>query len=214
MLVDAETGHHPLPDRKGDRRPEEEGGSAETLPAREGFPTRCSGGCASSPSIRASGIQLDVGRTQRGDARDSLGARRQREGHPHPGPVGEYVEVIDHDPASGAFYAAVDLNDNAIVAQDGLPPSESNPQFHQQMVYAVTMRTIRNFERALGRLALWSPHRDKCDGNASPRSTCRGCASIRTRCARRTRTTARRRRRSSSATSPRRSERTEPARRR
>ena len=76
-----------------------------------------------------------------------------------PGPVGEYVEVIDHDPASGAFYEPVNLNDPAIVAQDGLPPSESNPQFHQQMVYAVTMRTIRNFEHALGRLALWSPHR-------------------------------------------------------
>ena len=76
-----------------------------------------------------------------------------------PGPVGEYVEVIDHDPASVGFYAPVDLNDNAILAQDGLPPSESNPQFHQQMAYAVTMRTIRNFERALGRLALWSPHR-------------------------------------------------------
>ena len=28
-----------------------------------------------------------------------------------PGPVGEYVEVVDHDPASGAFYAPVDLND-------------------------------------------------------------------------------------------------------
>ena len=77
------------------------------------------------------------------------------------GPVGEYVEVIDHDPASGAFYQPIDLNDPAIVAQDGLPPSESNPQFHQQMVYAVTMRTIRNFERALGRLALWSPHREQ-----------------------------------------------------
>ena len=81
-----------------------------------------------------------------------------------PGPVGEYVEVVDHDPASGAFYEPIDLNDSAIVAQDGLPPSESNPQFHQQMVYAVTMRTIRNFERALGRLALWSPHRDEVDG--------------------------------------------------
>lgn len=80
-----------------------------------------------------------------------------------PGPVGEYVEVIDHDPASGAFYQPIDLNDSAIVAQDGLPPSESNPQFHQQMVYAVTMRTIRNFERALGRLALWSPHRGQVD---------------------------------------------------
>lgn len=81
-----------------------------------------------------------------------------------PGPVGEYVEVIDHDPASGAFYSPIDLNDSAIVAQNGLPPSESNPQFHQQMVYAVTMRTIRNFERALGRLALWSPRRANVGG--------------------------------------------------
>ena len=106
-----------------------------------------------------------------------------------PGPVGEYVEVIDHDPASGAFYAPVDLNDNAIIAQDGLPPSESNPQFHQQMVYAVTMRTIRNFERALGRLALWSPTGHTCAA-AGSRSTSRGCGSTRTRCARRMRTTA------------------------
>src|SRR3712207_6352979 len=28
-----------------------------------------------------------------------------------PGPIGEYVEVIDYDPASGAFYAPVNLND-------------------------------------------------------------------------------------------------------
>ena len=76
-----------------------------------------------------------------------------------PGPVGEYLEVVDRDPASGCFYAPIDLNHTSIVAQDGLAPSESNPQFHQQMVYAVAMRTIRNFERALGRLALWSPHR-------------------------------------------------------
>src|SRR5262249_47763420 len=74
-------------------------------------------------------------------------------------PVGEYVEVIDHDPASRCFYEPVDLNEGFILAEDGLMPSESNPQFHQQMVYAVTMRTIRNFERALGRLALWSPRR-------------------------------------------------------
>jgi hypothetical protein len=31
-------------------------------------------------------------------------------------------------------------------------PSESNPQFHQQMVYAVAMTTIQNFEKALGQL--------------------------------------------------------------
>ncbi len=74
-----------------------------------------------------------------------------------PGPVGEYLEVVDRDPASKAYYAPVDLNDPHLLAQDGLAPSESNPQFHQQMVYAVAMRTIRTFELALGRLALFSP---------------------------------------------------------
>jgi len=69
---------------------------------------------------------------------------------------GEYVEVIDFDPASKLFYEGVDLNDPYILAQDGLEPSESNPKFHQQMVYAVAMRTIENFEKALGRKALWS----------------------------------------------------------
>lgn len=81
------------------------------------------------------------------------------------GPVGEYVEVIDCDPASGCFYAPVNLNDPHLLAQDGLPPSQGNPQFHQQMVYAVVMATVRNFERALGRLALWSPRFVKNDQN-------------------------------------------------
>ena len=40
-----------------------------------------------------------------------------------PGPSGEYLEVIDYDPASRCFYAPVDLNDHTILAQDGLPPS-------------------------------------------------------------------------------------------
>lgn len=74
------------------------------------------------------------------------------------GPVGEYVEVVDYDPASQCFYDPVDLNEPSLLAQDGLPPSEGNPQFHQQMVYAVAMMTIRNFERALGRTVLWAPH--------------------------------------------------------
>ncbi|MET0414765.1 MAG: hypothetical protein ABW022_01935, partial [Actinoplanes sp.] len=76
-----------------------------------------------------------------------------------PGPAGEYLEVIDHDPASNCYYAPVDLNHPSVVAQHGLAPSESNPQFHQQMVYAVAMRIIRDFEAALGRLVLWSPRR-------------------------------------------------------
>src|SRR3990172_2943179 len=73
------------------------------------------------------------------------------------GPVGEYLEVVDYDPASQCFYEPIDLDDPLVIAQDGLSPSEGNPQFHQQMVYAVGMTTIKNFERALGRPALWSP---------------------------------------------------------
>src|SRR5688572_17448807 len=58
-----------------------------------------------------------------------------------PGPIGEYVEVIDYDPASECFYAPVDLDNSTWLAQDGLMPFEGDPQFHQQMVYAVAMRT-------------------------------------------------------------------------
>jgi hypothetical protein len=82
-----------------------------------------------------------------------------------PGPVGEYLEIVDIDPASACAYAPVDLDDPYLLAQNGLPPSEGNPQFHQQMVYAVAMKTIGHFERALGRRALWAPRRV---ANASP----------------------------------------------
>jgi hypothetical protein len=76
-----------------------------------------------------------------------------------PGPVGEYLEVVDVDPASNRLYDPVDLNEPKLLAQDGWPPSEGNPQFHQQMVYAVAMTTIGRFEDALGRRALWAPRR-------------------------------------------------------
>ncbi len=76
------------------------------------------------------------------------------------GPIGEYLEVLDHDPASGRFYLPVNLDDPRLIAADGEDPDESNPRFHQQFVYAVAMTTIHNFERALGRRVLWS-HRDE-----------------------------------------------------
>src|SRR5688572_22582144 len=75
------------------------------------------------------------------------------------GPCGEYLEVVDVDPASGVAYTPVNLNHQWVLAQDGVPPSETNPLFHQQMVYAVAMTTIGHFERALGRVALWASHR-------------------------------------------------------
>src|SRR5204862_5379980 len=81
-----------------------------------------------------------------------------------PGPIGEYLEVIDHDPATGCFYAPIDLGHPHVLAQDGLAPSEGNPQFHQQMVYAVAMTTIDRFERALGRKAFWADRWTTTDG--------------------------------------------------
>ena len=73
-----------------------------------------------------------------------------------PGPIGEYVEVIDVDPASGRIYPPVDLNEPHLLASRGLAPSEGTPQFHQQMAYAVAMTTIERFEEALGRRVQWS----------------------------------------------------------
>jgi len=86
-----------------------------------------------------------------------------------PGPVGEYLEVVDVDPSTGCCYAPVDLNHPSVLAQSGLPPSEASPRFHQQMVYAVAMKTIESFERALGRVALWAPRFVKSVQNGQPR---------------------------------------------
>jgi len=74
-----------------------------------------------------------------------------------PGPNGEYLEIVDYDPASKCLYQPVDLDDPRLLAQEGYEPSEGVPQFHQQNVYAVASLTIRYFERALGRVALWRP---------------------------------------------------------
>jgi hypothetical protein len=119
-----------------------------------------------------------------------------------PGPIGEYLEIIDVDPASGVAYAPIDLDDPKVLAQDGLSPSEGNPQFHQQMVYAVAMSTIGHFERALGRVALWAAHRPPGWGKGNQWDTTfvRRLASILTRCGTRTPITVPLRRRSCSAT--------------
>lgn len=81
-----------------------------------------------------------------------------------PGPVGDYLEVVDIDPASGVAYAPIDLDLPYPLSQGGYRPTEANPQFHQQMVYAVAMKTITHFERALGRVALWAPRIVKSNG--------------------------------------------------
>lgn len=69
----------------------------------------------------------------------------------YPGPRGARIKVIDFDGRAGCYYQPVDLDDPAVLMQGGLEPTESDPRFHQQMVYAVAMKVIENFEVALGR---------------------------------------------------------------
>jgi len=80
-----------------------------------------------------------------------------------PGPSGSKIAVIDYDAANKRYYPPVDLDDPRILARDGLDPSESDPRFHQQMVYAVAMETIERFEAALGRRIHWRKA-DRPDG--------------------------------------------------
>src|SRR6185295_7590419 len=81
------------------------------------------------------------------------------------GPVGQKIAVIDYNASNQCYYEGIELDSPAFLAQGGLAPSEADPQFHQQMVYAVIMDTIRRFERALGREIKWRPDRSRRAGN-------------------------------------------------
>src|SRR5581483_4069468 len=72
-----------------------------------------------------------------------------------PGPIGHYLAVVDYDASNNRQYRPVDLDHPEILVQGGLEPSESDPRFHQQMVYAVASETIEKFEAALGRTIHW-----------------------------------------------------------
>jgi len=76
-----------------------------------------------------------------------------------PGPCGEYLEIVDDDDHGCRRYAPLDLDDPALLSQAGLTPSDGNPQFRYQMIYAVGMDLIRDVETALGRRVQWRPHR-------------------------------------------------------
>jgi hypothetical protein len=71
------------------------------------------------------------------------------------GPSGQLIQVIDYDATTNTHYAPVNLDDPALLVRDGLTPSEGDPRFHQQMVYAVASSLIENFERGLGRRFRW-----------------------------------------------------------
>lgn len=72
-----------------------------------------------------------------------------------PGPVGARLAVVDYDPVNDTWYPPVDLDDPGVLIRGGLDPTESDPRFHQQMVYAVAAETVERFETALGRRLHW-----------------------------------------------------------
>ena len=78
-----------------------------------------------------------------------------------PGPVvrdhraWDGVAVVDYDGANKAYYRPVNLDDRRVLIRGGLDPVESDPRFHQQMVYAVVTETVQHFEAALGRRIHW-----------------------------------------------------------
>jgi len=77
-----------------------------------------------------------------------------------PGPVdlgGAYdqIAVVDYDATRKKYYEPVNLDNQFILIPNGLTPSESDPRFHQQMVYAVASDTIEQFETAMGRRIHW-----------------------------------------------------------
>ncbi len=77
-----------------------------------------------------------------------------------PGPLDrsgahDQIAVLDYDVSRNKYYRPVNLDDPWILISNGLSPSESDPRFHQQMVYAVASDTIEQFEAALGRRIHW-----------------------------------------------------------
>lgn len=81
------------------------------------------------------------------------------------GPVGEQIAVVDYDASQKCYYDSIDLDSPDLLIQEGLDPSESDPRFHQQMVYAIVRETMSVFEFALGRPVKWAFGRYGKGGN-------------------------------------------------
>jgi hypothetical protein len=74
-----------------------------------------------------------------------------------PGPSGSIFVVSDTHKPTRTLLAPIDLDDDRVLLNRGLSPSTTNPQFAQQMTYAVAMTTYERFQMALGRLPEFAP---------------------------------------------------------
>jgi len=81
-----------------------------------------------------------------------------------PGCRGRIFEADNTDGGNGNSYQLLDLNDHAILLNDGRTPSQADPLFHQQMVYTVGTLLYAVFKVALGRHPSWG-FRERMDGS-------------------------------------------------
>lgn len=72
-----------------------------------------------------------------------------------PGPVGRLFAIETDDPDQGDRKPVANLDDRRVLLANGIPPSDSNREFHSQMVYGVASVVHRTFRRALGRQIPW-----------------------------------------------------------
>jgi hypothetical protein len=75
--------------------------------------------------------------------------------HIEAGPSGRLLRVVDYDPVRQCFYEPVRLDAPEVLLNRGLDLAVHDPQFHQQMVYAVVMKVLEAFENGLGRPFRW-----------------------------------------------------------
>jgi hypothetical protein len=80
-----------------------------------------------------------------------------------PGPVGRLFAVDGTDATEGRLHVPVDLESPALMLAAGLEPTQSRPQFHMQMAYAVCSGVYQRFRVALGRTVAWGFVADEDD---------------------------------------------------
>jgi hypothetical protein len=80
-----------------------------------------------------------------------------------PGPVGRLFAVEGSDGSDGPVHLPLDLESPALMLSAGMEPTQSHPQFHMQMTYAVCSGLYQRFRQALGRTVAWGFDSDEDD---------------------------------------------------
>jgi hypothetical protein len=72
-----------------------------------------------------------------------------------PGPVGRLFAVEGSDASGKPARLPLDLESPAMMLAAGMEPTQSHPQFHMQMAYAVCSTVYQRFRESLGRTVAW-----------------------------------------------------------